>query len=154
MPPPAAPRRASRLLALLLLPPAVVAGKGSSADATKTFQFKDDVFLGFDRLPTAIGPESAGVLLDALNGEFVAEFEDAWTEEIERTLQGGACRVEKMQGVKFSLCRWSSDKYDADELPTPGQCYDYQDRDQHHFVSRAMHLYRTCAGFLGFYSQR
>ena len=112
-------------LLALLLPSSALAGK--EADVTKTFKFKDDFFLEFQSLPTAIGPDSVDVLTSALD-EFAETFRDVWTDEIEANLLGGECTVDRMRPPRFSMCDWRyPDRYDVDELPTPGQCYHYQD---------------------------
>ena len=128
------PPRAARALALLplFLPPAarVRAGKDTSYRVTKKFSFKNDVHLEFAGLPTAIGPDSVDVLLAALNGAgFVDRFRNVWIREIEDDLLGGGCVVDRMRPPEFSMCDWKyPDKYDVDELPTPGQCYEYRDQ--------------------------
>jgi len=52
---------------LALLPTAALAGK--EASVTKTFKFKEDFFLKFQELPTAIGPDDSGedMLMSALD---------------------------------------------------------------------------------------
>lgn len=131
--------------ALLVLPPAAIAGKGSDYEVTKTFKFKDDVFLEFKDLPTAIGPDSVDVLMTALNGGFAATFQKVWIDEIEAGLLGGDCVVDKMRPPKFSMCEWKyPEKYDVDELPTPGQCYKYQDQFVQRFYYNIDKLEITC----------
>eukprot|EP00585_Thalassiosira_rotula_P008728 CAMPEP_0196136896 /NCGR_PEP_ID=MMETSP0910-20130528/5047_1 /TAXON_ID=49265 /ORGANISM="Thalassiosira rotula, Strain GSO102" /LENGTH=115 /DNA_ID=CAMNT_0041397255 /DNA_START=335 /DNA_END=679 /DNA_ORIENTATION=+ len=98
---------------------------------TKTFKFKEDFFIKFHPLPTAIGPnESEEVLMAALD-DIRQQFKDTWINQIESTLQGGGVctvNVNRMRLPEFSLCDWKyPDRYDVDELPIPGQCYDYED---------------------------
>mmetsp|Transcript_27218 Transcript_27218/g.58327 ORF Transcript_27218/g.58327 Transcript_27218/m.58327 type:complete len:174 (+) Transcript_27218:279-800(+) len=112
-----------RLYLLALLPTALA---GKSADVTKTFKFTDAFFIKFDPLSTAIGPDNVGVLMSALDG-FAKQFKEVWTEQIESTLQGGDCTVNQMKLPEFSMCDWKyPNLYDVDELPTPGQCYEYE----------------------------
>eukprot|EP00580_Thalassiosira_gravida_P015387 CAMPEP_0201666224 /NCGR_PEP_ID=MMETSP0494-20130426/7130_1 /ASSEMBLY_ACC=CAM_ASM_000839 /TAXON_ID=420259 /ORGANISM="Thalassiosira gravida, Strain GMp14c1" /LENGTH=555 /DNA_ID=CAMNT_0048145341 /DNA_START=349 /DNA_END=2012 /DNA_ORIENTATION=+ len=114
---------------LALLPSTALARRDESV--TKTFKFKEDFFIKFHPLPIAIGPnESEEVLMAALN-DIRREFKNTWIDQIESNLQGGGvCTVNrgKMRLPEFSLCDWKyPDRYDVDELPTPGQCYDYED---------------------------
>jgi len=116
-----------KLLSLLaLLPPTALAARDASV--TKTFKFKEDLFIKFHPLRTAIGPnESEKVLMAALN-DIRREFKNTWIDQIETSLQGGDCTVDQMRLPEFSMCDWKyPDRYDVDELPTPGQCYDYED---------------------------
>ena len=110
---------------LALLPSSALADKKNTV--TKTFKFKEDFFLKFHPLPTAIGPDaSVDVLMPALDG-FAERFKEVWVDKIESDLQGGDCTVDKMRLPEFSMCDWKyPDRYDVDELPTPGQCYDYE----------------------------
>lgn len=48
-------------------------------------------------------------------------------DQILISLQSGECIVNQMQLPEFSLSGWKyPDKYDVDELPIPGQCYEYE----------------------------
>mmetsp|Transcript_26890 Transcript_26890/g.64535 ORF Transcript_26890/g.64535 Transcript_26890/m.64535 type:complete len:846 (+) Transcript_26890:343-2880(+) len=119
------PHLPKKLLLVALLP---TAQAGKSSSVTKTFKFKDDFYLKFDPLSTAIGPDNVGALMSALKG-FAPHFKDVWTKEIESSLQGGNgnCVVDNMELPKFSMCDWKyPDLYDIDELPTPGQCYEHE----------------------------
>lgn len=118
---------------LALLPTAALAGKDASV--TKQFKFKEDFHLKFHPLSTAIGPDNIDQLMSALDG-FAQQFVDTWTNEINTKLQGGDCVVNEMKLPEFSMCDWKyPDLYDVDELPTPGQCYEYDDGTDHGFVS-------------------
>ena len=122
-----------KLFYLALLPPTALAGKSSSV--TKVFKFKDDFHLKFHPLPTAIGPDNVGMLMSALDG-FRQQFVDVWTAEINANLKGGDCTVNEMELPEFSICDWKyPDLYDVNELPTPGQCYEYDNGEDHGFVS-------------------
>eukprot|EP00581_Thalassiosira_minuscula_P004960 CAMPEP_0183744332 /NCGR_PEP_ID=MMETSP0737-20130205/65671_1 /TAXON_ID=385413 /ORGANISM="Thalassiosira miniscula, Strain CCMP1093" /LENGTH=423 /DNA_ID=CAMNT_0025979973 /DNA_START=255 /DNA_END=1523 /DNA_ORIENTATION=- len=114
------------LYLMALMPSSAQAAKEYSV--TKTFKFKEDIFLKFHPLLTAIGPQgSADALMSALD-DFADEFKQVWIEQIEQNLLDGGCEVEEMRKPKFELCEWKyPDRYDVDELPTPGQCYAYED---------------------------
>ena len=105
--------------------PSVIAGK--EAPVTKTFKFKEDFYIKFHPLDTAIGPDNVDTLMTALD-DFADQFKAVWIEQIEGTLQGGGvCTVNSMRSPTFTMCNWKyPDLYDVDELPTPGQCYDYE----------------------------
>ena len=76
---------------------------------------------------TISGPEQKDLLLDSLNGPFAEEFKAAWIAQIEADLQDGGCTVNAMTLPKFSICNWRyPDLYNVDELPLPGQCYEYE----------------------------
>ena len=112
-------------LYLLAALPSVIAGK--EAPVTKTFKFKEDFYIKFHPLGTAIGPDNVETLMSALDN-FADQFKAVWIEQIEDTLQGGGvCTVNSMRSPTFTMCNWKyPDLYDVDELPTPGQCYDYE----------------------------
>mmetsp|Transcript_12063 Transcript_12063/g.26027 ORF Transcript_12063/g.26027 Transcript_12063/m.26027 type:complete len:963 (+) Transcript_12063:103-2991(+) len=119
-----------KLLSLLALLPST-ASAGREASVTKTFKFKEDFFIKFHPLPTAIGPNESEEVLMATLDDIRQQFKDTWINQIESTLQGGGVctvNVNRMRLPEFSLCDWKyPDRYDVDELPIPGQCYDYED---------------------------
>jgi hypothetical protein len=66
---------------------------GKEATVTKTFKFKDDFFLRFETLPTAISPnEGVDELLGALES-YGEEFRDKWVESLMSDLPDN-CAVE------------------------------------------------------------
>ena len=81
--------QSSTLLGLVLLQANAV----SARPRKKTFHFKDDFFLKFDPLVTAMGPENKPVLMSALE-DYAQDFKDAWIQELESTLEGGTCIVD------------------------------------------------------------
>lgn len=133
-----------KLLPLLSLLPAMVQA-GTEADVTKTFKFKEDFFLQFRPLPTAIGPnESVDVLMAALD-DITQQFKETWIDSIESNLQQGECTVNKMSLPEFSICEWQyPDRYDIDELPAPGQCYEYEDGFVQRIYYKIKKLEITC----------
>ena len=128
----------NKLFHLLAVLTSAYAGKESSSN-TKVFKFKDDLHIKFEPLTTAISPTgSSDTLLSALDS-FAEQFRDIWIEQIEDTLQGGKCTVNEMSLPEFSLCDWRFPEYDADELPTPGQCYEYENG----FIQRIYYKIKT-----------
>ncbi|KAL7541420.1 hypothetical protein ACHAXR_010963 [Thalassiosira sp. AJA248-18] len=110
---------------LLALLPSALAAK--EASVTKTFKFTEDFFIEFSPLPTAIGPDNVDGLMSALDS-FSQQFVEIWTANIQADLQGGQCTVDMMRPPTFSMCDWKyPDRYDVDELPTPGQCYRHEE---------------------------
>jgi hypothetical protein len=135
---------------LTLLPCVALAAK--EAAYTKTFKFKEDVFLLFNPLPTAIGPDASVDVLMAALDDFSQQFIDVWTAEINSNLQEGSCQVKYMSTPEWEICDWKyPDRYDVDELPTPGQCYKYENGfvsssnidlyHVHHFVEAHTYSY-------------
>ena len=114
----------SLALSLLLLP--VSSTLAAKEVTTKNFKFTDDFYLKFHPLTTAISPTNVDVLQNALNA-FAEQFRTVWMDQILISLQSGECIVNQMQPPEFSLSGWKyPDKYDVDELPIPGQCYEYE----------------------------
>jgi hypothetical protein len=83
------------------------------------------------------------VLQSALDG-FAEQFKTVWMDQILISLQAGECTINQMQLPEFSLSGWKyPDTYDVDELPIPGQCYEYESG----FVSSALFCSITLSCF-------
>jgi len=115
-------------LALFLTPSVLgYAARDSSSSVTKSFKFKDDLFLKFHPLDNAIGPSDIGTLMQALE-DFAPSFKRIWKQQVETKLLGGGCKVDRMRVPTFSYCEWKfPDRYDTEELPIAGQCYAHED---------------------------
>eukprot|EP00804_Cyclotella_cryptica_P028408 CCRYP_014202-RE/>CCRYP_014202-RE protein AED:0.28 eAED:0.28 QI:548/1/1/1/0.66/0.42/7/1546/459 len=110
----------------LTLPALALASKETSSKVTKEFNFKEDFYLKFCPLGNAIGPNNVGFLVSALE-DFANNFKEAWEAQLKADLQNGTCTIDTMQSPTFSICDWRyPDKYDVDELPTPGQSYFFE----------------------------
>lgn len=142
-------------LYLMALLPSALAGKSStsSGDVTKTFKFTEDFFLEFHPLPTAISPDNVDTLMSALDG-YAEGFKEVWISMIESDLlkgEGGGCIVEEMSRPTFSMCDWKyPDRYDVDELPTPGQCYKHDEGFIQRIYYKIESLTITCPENFGY----
>ena len=75
--------------------------KGKDSTVTKTFKFKDDFFLRFETLATAMSPDQSEVLLNALEA-YGETFRDLWLESLLEDMPSN-CGVEVRSCIPFVL---------------------------------------------------
>ena len=75
--------------------------KGKDSTVTKTFKFKDDFFLRFETLATAMSPDQSEVLLNALDA-YGETFRDRWLTSLMEEMPSN-CGVEVRSSL-FLLC--------------------------------------------------
>ena len=73
--------------------------KGKDSTVTKTFKFKDDFFLRFETLATAMSPDQSEVLLNALEA-YGETFRDLWLESLLEDMPSN-CGVEVRSFIPF-----------------------------------------------------
>eukprot|EP00569_Conticribra_weissflogii_P004652 CAMPEP_0171337300 /NCGR_PEP_ID=MMETSP0878-20121228/6615_1 /TAXON_ID=67004 /ORGANISM="Thalassiosira weissflogii, Strain CCMP1336" /LENGTH=948 /DNA_ID=CAMNT_0011838919 /DNA_START=278 /DNA_END=3124 /DNA_ORIENTATION=- len=137
----------SLLLAAAIVSPLTVRPVEAEDTVKKTFRFKDDFFLKFIPLETAIAPVNNEELMSALNS-YAESFRDKWVASLEEDLAvEGKCGVDEMALPEFSIAQWRyPDYYDISELPNAGQSYIHPDTYVQRLYYDVKSLVVTCEG--------
>jgi len=137
----------SLLLAAAIVSPLTVRPVEAEDTVKKTFRFKDDFFLKFIPLETAIAPVNNEELMSALNS-YAESFRDKWVASLEEDLAvEGKCGVDEMALPEFSIAQWRyPDYYDISELPNAGQSYIHPDTYVQRLYYDVKSLVITCEG--------